>query len=94
MMIQSLVENAIRHGVEPKSEGGSVNLQAEVRDGKLFVTVEDSGLGFSTTARTGIGLANIRERLQQLFGAEAALVIEPNQPSGTRATITVPYALA
>jgi len=94
MMIQSLIENAIRHGLEPKPEGGSVNLGAEVRDGKLCVTVEDSGLGFSPSARTGIGLANIRERLEQMFGADGSLVIEPNQPSGTRATITVPYALA
>ena len=94
MMIQSLVENAIRHGLEPKPEGGSVDLRAEVRDGKLCVTVEDTGLGFSTNARAGIGLANIRERLQQLFGANAALTIEPKQPCGTRATITVPYAVA
>jgi len=94
MMIQSLVENAIRHGLEPKPEGGSVNLIAEVRDGKLCVTVEDTGLGFSTTARAGIGLANVRERLHQLFGANAALTIEPNQPCGTRATIAVPYAVA
>ena len=94
MMIQSLVENAIRHGLEPKPEGGSVNLRAEVRDGKLCVTVEDTGLGFSTAARAGIGLANIRERLRQLFGTNAALIMEPNQPSGTRATITVPYAVA
>jgi len=94
MMIQSLVENSIRHGLEPKPEGGSVNLRAEVRDGKLCVTVEDTGLGFSTAARAGIGLANIRERLRQLFGTNAALIMEPNQPSGTRATITVPYAVA
>jgi LytS/YehU family sensor histidine kinase len=94
MMIQSLVENSIRHGLEPKSEGGSVNLRAEVRDGKLCVTVEDTGMGFSTAAPAGIGLANIRERLHQLFGADAALTIEPGQPRGTRATITVPYAVA
>lgn len=94
MMIQSLVENAIRHGLEPKPEGGSVELRAEVRDGTLCVTVEDTGLGFATAARTGIGLANIRDRLHQLFGANAGLTIEPNRPGGTRATITVPYAVA
>ncbi len=94
MMIQSLVENSIRHGLEPKPEGGSVNLRAEVRDGKLCVTVEDTGMGFSAAAPAGIGLANIRERLQQLFGANATLTIEPAQPRGTRATITVPYAVA
>lgn len=94
MMIQSLVENSIRHGLEPKPEGGSINLHAEVRDGKLCVTVEDTGMGFSTAAPAGIGLANIRERLQQLFGAAATLVIEPGQTRGTRATIAVPYAVA
>ena len=94
MMIQSLVENAIRHGLEPKPEGGTVKLTAEVRDGRLCVTVEDTGLGFSTDARAGIGLANVRERLQQLFGDKAALTIEANQPGGTRATIAVPYAVA
>ena len=94
MMIQSLVENSIRHGLEPKPEGGSINLHAEVRDGKLCVTVEDTGMGFSTAAPAGIGLANIRERLRQLFGAAATLAIEPGQPRGTRATIAVPYAVA
>ena len=94
MMIQSLVENSIRHGLEPKPEGGSVSLRAEVRHGKLCVTVEDTGMGFSAAAPAGIGLANIRERLQQLFGANAGLTIEPGQPRGTRATITVPYAVA
>ena len=67
---------------------------AEVRDGKLCVSVEDTGMGFSADAGAGIGLANIRERLQQLFGAAGALTMEPNSPSGTRATITVPYAVA
>lgn len=93
MMIQSLIENSIRHGLEPKPEGGSVSLRAEVRHGKLCVTVEDTGMGFSAAAPAGIGLANIRERLQQLFGANAALTIEPGQPRGTRATITVPYVV-
>lgn len=94
MMIQSLIENSIRHGLEPKPEGGAIELKAEVRDGKLCATVTDTGLGFSPNARTGVGLTNIRERLQQLFGAAGALTIEPNDPSGTRATIAVPYAVS
>ena len=93
MMIQSLIENSVRHGLEPKPEGGTIDLAAEVRDGKLCVTVTDTGLGFSASARAGVGLANIRERLQQLFGAAGALTIEPKLPGGTRATITVPYAV-
>ena len=66
MMIQSLVENAIKHGLEPKAEGGTLTVSAEIVHGRLAVTVADTGLGFgrADTAGTGIGLANIRERLQ------------------------------
>jgi sensor histidine kinase YesM len=93
MMIQSLVENAIKHGLEPKAEGGSLKLKAEVVHGKLSITVADTGLGFgrAATAGTGVGLANIRERLSLLFGRAASLTVTENQPSGTVVTITVPY---
>lgn len=93
MMIQSLVENAIKHGLEPKAEGGSLQIKAEILHGKLAVTVADTGLGFgrAATAGTGVGLANIRERLQLLYGAKAALTITENSPSGTVVTVTVPY---
>ena len=93
MMIQTLVENAIKHGLEPKSEGGNLQLKAEIVHGKLQVTVADTGLGFgkAATAGTGVGLANIRERLQLLYGARATLMVAENQPCGTVVTITVPY---
>ncbi|HEY1090066.1 MAG TPA: histidine kinase [Burkholderiaceae bacterium] len=93
MMIQSLVENAIKHGLEPKAEGGSLKLKAEVVHGKLSVTVADTGLGFgrAATGGTGVGLANIRERLGLLCGAKASLTVTENQPSGTIVTIQVPY---
>ena len=93
MMIQSLVENAIKHGLEPKPEGGSLAVKAEIVHGKLAVTVADTGLGFgkAPTAGTGIGLNNIRERLQLLYGNKASLSVGENLPSGTRVTITVPY---
>ncbi len=93
MMIQTLVENAIKHGLEPKAEGGHLRVAAEVLHGKLAVTVADTGLGFgrAPTAGTGVGLANIRERLQLLFGPRASLTVAENQPSGTRVTISVPY---
>jgi LytS/YehU family sensor histidine kinase len=93
-MLQTLVENAVQHGLEPKPEGGKIDLAAEIQDGKLRVTVADTGLGFSPNARAGVGLANIRERLQQLYGTSAGLTIEPNQPCGTRAIVSVPYAVA
>jgi sensor histidine kinase YesM len=93
MMIQTLVENAIKHGLEPKPEGGSLRLVAEIVHGKLQVTVADTGLGFgrAATAGTGVGLANIRERLQLLYGPKGTLTVAANAPSGTVVTITVPY---
>ncbi len=93
MMIQSLVENAIKHGLEPKAEGGKLSVKADVRHGKLCVIVADTGLGFgkAATAGTGVGLANIRERLQLLYGSRATLTVTENQPSGTVVTVTVPY---
>ena len=93
MMIQGLVENAIKHGLEPKPEGGQLTVRAEIVHGKLAVTVADTGLGFgkAATAGTGVGLANIRERLQLLYGGRAAVAVAANAPSGTIVTITVPY---
>ncbi len=93
MMIQSLVENAIKHGLEPKAEGGTLEVSAEIVDGRLAVTVADTGLGFgkADTAGTGIGLANIRERLKLLYGDKASMVVADNRPSGTLVTLTVPY---
>jgi sensor histidine kinase YesM len=93
MMLQTLVENAIKHGLEPKAEGGHLRVAAEIVHGKLQMTVADTGLGFgkAATAGTGVGLANIRERLQLLYGNRATLTVAENQPSGTVVTITVPY---
>jgi sensor histidine kinase YesM len=93
MMIQSLVENAIKHGLEPKAEGGTLTVAAEIVHGRLAVTVADTGLGFgrADTAGTGIGLANIRERLKLLYGDKASMIVADNVPSGTVVTITVPY---
>jgi histidine kinase/histidine kinase/DNA gyrase B/HSP90-like ATPase len=93
MMIQSLVENAIKHGLEPKAEGGTLDVTAEIVHGNLAVTVADTGLGFgrAATAGTGIGLANIRERLKLLYGDRASMVVADNSPSGTVVTLTVPY---
>jgi hypothetical protein len=95
MMLQSLVENAIKHGLEPKPEGGKLAVRAQIVHGKLQVTVADTGLGFgkAATAGTGVGLENIRERLRLLYGAKASLAVAQNEPTGTVVTITVPYAV-
>src|SRR2546427_3290077 len=93
MMLQSLVENAIKHGLEPKADGGSLTVSAEVAHGKLHVSVADTGVGFAraATAGTGTGLTNIRERLKLIYGDAAELRITPIAPTGTRVTIVVPY---
>lgn len=93
MMIQSLVENAIKHGLEPKAEGGRLSVKAQIVHGKLAVTVADTGLGFgkAATAGTGVGLENIRERLKLLYGHKGSLTVAENAGGGTVVTITVPY---
>src|SRR5437660_2410639 len=93
MMLQSLVENAIKHGLEPKADGGSLNVSAEVAHGKLQVSVADTGVGFAraATAGTGTGLSSIRERLKLIYGDAAELRITANAPTGTRVTVVVPY---
>jgi signal transduction histidine kinase len=93
MMLQSMVENAVKHGLECKPEGGSLRIGADVAHGMLRVTVQDDGvgLGASPSAGTGLGLANIRERLALLHGARAQLHIAANSPCGVIATIEVPY---
>lgn len=95
MMLQTLVENAIKHGLEPKSEGGRLDIAAEIRDGMLEVSVTDTGLGFMPkSTSSGVGLANIRERLRVLYNGRAELVIMVPRDGGTRATIRVPYEVA
>ncbi|HJW57854.1 MAG TPA: histidine kinase [Burkholderiaceae bacterium] len=93
MMLQSLVENAIKHGLESKPEGGTLRVLAEVANHKLRVTVADNGLGFGMIPSNGtsLGLQSIRERLKLLHGDQAQLIITPNSPSGVCATIEVPY---
>ena len=94
MMLPTLVENAIKHGLEPKAEGGRVEIGAEVADGQLAVHVTDNGAGFMPKSDAGVGLANIRERLEALYAGRAELVIDVPAAGGTRATIRIPYEVA
>jgi len=93
MMLQTLVENAIKHGLEPVTGGGTVWIIARETDGKVAITVADDGLGFSTEGGgTGIGLKNVRERLKLAYGDKASFTIVANFPKGVAATITLPKA--
>lgn len=91
-MIATLVENAIKHGLEPKREGGSVAIRVQLQGEQIEVLVADSGLGLggANTQGTGVGLANTRERLRMLYGDTGQLVVEPNVPTGVRAILRVP----
>jgi len=91
MMLQTLVENAIKHGLEPKPEGGRIEISAEVADGRLAVHVMDDGAGFAPRGEGGVGLANVRERLAALYGERAELIISVPPTGGTCATIKLPY---
>jgi sensor histidine kinase YesM len=94
MMLQTLVENAVKHGLEPKAEGGTLEISAEVVDGQLAVHVQDNGRGFMPNAEAGVGLANIRERLRVLYNGRAELIISVPPGGGTCATIKLPYEVA
>ncbi|MEJ7805164.1 MAG: histidine kinase [Telluria sp.] len=96
MMLQSMVENAIKHGLECKSEGGTLRIVAEVAGGKLRVIVTDDGVGFGVMPSdgTGLGLPTIRERLKLLHGDQGQLHIAANLPTGVIATIEVPYLVS
>jgi Histidine kinase/Histidine kinase-, DNA gyrase B-, and HSP90-like ATPase len=94
MMLQTLVENAIKHGLEPKSGGGNIWILASKTAAHLSVTVADDGGGMNAnqteTKGTGIGLNNVRERLQLAYGGKASFELVANFPSGVAATIRLP----
>ena len=92
LMLPSLVENAIKHGLEPLREGGTVSIRVIESGGNLRVTVTDTGRGFGDTVGAGVGLANIRERLAALYGDAAHLTLEANQPQGVVAILEIPRA--
>jgi len=93
MMLQTLIENSIKHGLEPKVAGGTITVRARVEGAILHVDVLDDGVGFNLHAGNGVGLANIRERLALLYGKNAELVIETPASGGACVSIRLPYRM-
>ena len=96
LLLQPLVENSIKHGLEPKIDGGRIELRAQ-RDGDaLVLTVRDSGVGLAATAGTQsgthFGLEQVRQRLVALYGHRARLTLEARPEGGTETRITLPCA--
>lgn len=90
MMLISLVENAVKHGLDPVPAGGRIRIVVKTHDGGLEVAVVDTGSGIGEMIGSGVGLANIRGRLSALFGSHAELSLTANVPHGVRASIRVP----
>ena len=92
MMLLTLTENAIKHGLAPSPEAGRIDVVARIDETCLVIEVADTGVGFGVakTSGTGIGLANTRARLAALYGPEAELALRPNEPRGVVATVRVP----
>ena len=102
MTLLTLVENAIRHGIDPSEDGGVINVSVRIQDGRCLAEVKDSGVGLndslsdealdgqSTSKGLGTGLANLRERLQLVFGDEAQLNLTALEPHGFCVTISIP----
>ncbi len=95
LLVQPLVENAIRHGIDPLEQGGEVGVRARREDATLCITVSDNGHGMAVTGTrdtsgTGTGLRNVRERLRALYGDQARLTLADAAPHGVVATLRLP----
>jgi signal transduction histidine kinase len=93
LLVQPLIENAIKHGIEPSEEGGEILVSARQIKNKIVIKITDTGLGIDNcrpTIGSGTGLKNVRERLRALYGNEAQLNLVPNSPTGVIAEISFP----
>jgi two-component system, LytTR family, sensor kinase len=98
MLLQPLIENSIKHGLAPKIEGGSIFLRSRVTNSRLIIEVEDDGVGMGSAqldestswSGMGIGMANISERLQVLYGDTARMTIDSHEGKGTLVRIRLP----
>jgi sensor histidine kinase YesM len=93
-VVGTLLENAIKHGLEPARGGGRIDLTAWCEGTQLVVQVADTGIGFSDSSGSGVGLANARERLRMLYGPRAELDLSQNAPTGVVARVQIPLPAA
>ena len=97
LILQPLIENAIKYAITPSEQGGTLRISARVQHKTLVLQISDSGPGLGNgngnngQKSCGVGLKNTRERLQQLYGDSQAFTLAPNEPSGLRITINIPY---
>ncbi len=102
MLLQPLIENSIKHGLEPRICGGTVTLRSRVRDERLLLEVEDDGVGVAperavtspgggmARESNGVGMRNVRERMEVLYGNDALIEMESRPGRGTRITMEMP----
>jgi len=91
LSLATLVENAVKHGIAPSATGGEVAISVRRVGPALEAVIADTGVGFSGASGSGIGLANIRARLETLYGTEASLRLGAQLPSGVRAVMRLPW---
>ena len=99
MLLQPLVENSIKHGISPKVQGGTVTLRTSRRNGMLSIEIEDDGAGIaeaelSNILTKGIGVSNVRERLEVLYNQDYRMLIDSQPKRGTRIGIEIPETQA
>jgi two-component system, LytTR family, sensor kinase len=95
MLLQPIIENAIRHGLAPKLEGGEIRLHTRMTDGRLTIDINDNGMGISAERlaeiyHEGIGISNVRERLRLLYGDQFRMEIKSQEGQGTQIRIEIP----
>ena len=95
MLLQPIIENAIRHGLAPKLEGGEIRVRTKMTDGRLTIDINDNGMGISAERlaeiyHEGIGISNVRERLRLLYGDQFHMEIKSQEGQGTQIRIEIP----